>query len=66
MKCEVIEDEKKNYFSKTTAQVYKDCLYVYGIVDRESDEVWSFDLSMTKLLWEIIDLFIRKPHLEAM
>jgi len=67
VKYEVIKDEnEKRFVKQTTAQIYKDCMYVYGRAKGKGNELWSFDLSMRKVLWEMIDFFFRKSHLEVM
>jgi len=55
--CEDIGEAKERKFSKHTAQIYQDGLYVYGNVGQPSynqkanKELWSFDLSMI-LAWK--------------
>ena len=48
---EEIENKKRGKFSQYTAQIFKDCLYVYGYVESRSywdqsvKQLWSFDLT---------------------
>jgi len=73
VKFENIKDENEERFCHQTAQIYKDCLYVYARTkgmhwNRSSrNELWSFDLSMRDSLRINIDFFSnRKPHVEIM
>ncbi len=70
MKCEEIIDGKERKFSKHTAQIYRDCLYIYGngkgkvrefgFPEVTQTELWSFDLSIILILGIIINLLNRK------
>jgi len=70
VKCEEIIDGKEIKFSKHTAQIYRDCLYIYGngkekfsefgLPERTPTELWSFDLSIILIRGVIIDLLNRK------
>ncbi len=53
MKCEKLETHQRK-LQGPTAQIYKDLLYVYGIVYEGNGikkELWCFDLSKIDFYW---------------
>ncbi len=81
VKCEKIENPNKGRFRRQTTQIFQDCMYVYGEIDKryrgfgyfrldfsgkKEYELRSFDLSMRDIFSLTLIVLNRKSCLEKL